>query len=302
MKHGEKATIMTTRNASRLAAAALAALGALAASNCADQRPPECTVPASTNFAVRLVEQPGTAAGACDGVEPLRGGVFGLRPHPVAGADGYPDYDIPFNVSFQFQDIGALRDAAEARLAALDLPPLPPPAEVAYNFGPYTTSSPVDDICSLPSTEPARLVLPEIPGIPEVPADPGDPATEEDDVPGVPARPPLPAVDITAVWSDVRVLVTTAYQGVQFRGTFTYTFNGCTRVYQGTGVWGSFNVTCEGADEEGAPNGQPDDALCRSAPSTANITGSGINPDFPVSCDPATLLCLLDGEFPSYRQ
>jgi hypothetical protein len=295
MEKGQKAKTMTTRYATLLAGAALAALSA-AGTNCADQRAPECTVPPSANFAVRLVET-GTASGACAAEDaPLPGGIVGMRPHPVLGSDGYPDYETPFNVSIMFQRMGEFRDAAEARLADLGLDPLPEPAEAIYNFGPFATAHPEGDFCVLPVTEPARLVLPEIPGVPAVPPDPEDP----EDM-GTPEQPPLPAVDITAAWSDVRVLSTTAYPGVQFEGTFTYTENGCTRTYRATGVWGGINVLCEGADDDGNPTGMPDPNLCLSAPNPSNIFGSGINPDFPVTCDPVTLLCLLDGNFPSYK-
>jgi hypothetical protein len=296
MEKGPKT--MTTRFASRLAGAALLALSAAATSHCSEQRAPECTVPPSNNFAVRLVAT-GAASGTCTD-EPLQGGIFGLRPHPVLGGDGYPDYDIPFNVSIMFQRMGELRDAAEGRAAELDdlgiarpaLPDAPPPI---YNFGPFATAHPEGDFCLLPATEAAALELPELPGLPE---DLGDPEDPEDDVP---ASDPLPAVSIQASWSGVRVLSTTGYPGVQFEGTFTYTENGCTRTYQATGVWGAFNVGCEGSDDEGLPNGLPDQNLCLSAPNPSNILGSGINPDFPVTCDAATLLCLLDGAFPSYR-
>lgn len=295
MEKRQKAKTMTTRYATLLAGAALAALSA-AGTNCADQRAPECTVPPSNNFGVRLVET-GAASGTCAAEDaPLPGGIVGMRPHPVLGSDGYPDYDTPFNVSIMFQRMGELRDAAEARLADLGLDPLPEPAEAIYSFGPFATAHPEGDFCVLPATESARLVLPEIPGVPAVPPDPEDP----EDM-GTPEQPPLPAVDITAAWSDLRVLSTTAYPGVQFEGTLTYTENGCTRTYRATGVWGSFNVTCEGADDEGNPNGMPDQNLCLSAPNPSNILGSGINPDFPVTCDPVTLLCLLDGNFPSYK-
>src|SRR5438045_752499 len=98
-----------------------------------------------------------------------------MRPHPVLGSDGYPDYDVPFNVSIMFQRMGELRDAAEGRLAELGLDPLAEPAEPVYNFGPFATPRPEGDVCTLRATEPARLVLPEIPGVPAVPPDPGDP-------------------------------------------------------------------------------------------------------------------------------
>lgn len=317
---------MNARYTSRLVGVAFVALSAVAASNCEDQREPECTVAPFANFNTRLVEV-GSGSGDCaevtapavieddpatpDVVEgntieeqdqiaaanfinglraPLRLGVYGLRPYVVLGSDGYADFDIPQNVAIQDEALGALRDVAEARAEGyvVNDPPL-------YAFGQYATPRPQGDICTVPSFAPGRLI---IPALPEIPAVPDDPETEEED--GEDRVPPQPPVDITMAWSDVRVLVTAGYPGVQFQGTVTYTVNGCERTYAATGVFGG-NTTfgCEGTDpptEEGGdpvPNGRPDQSQC-------DPLITGINPDFPVVCDPELLTCLLpEGRFPA---
>ncbi|HEU4538133.1 MAG TPA: hypothetical protein VFS00_28625, partial [Polyangiaceae bacterium] len=250
---------------------------------------PECTVTPSSAFAVRLVEI-GGGEGACavDAAAdpfnarlkaPLTGGEFGLRPFVGLGADLYPDYAAPQKVAVQFLDMGALQLAAGERLGAAYDADLP-----VYAMGQFASATAQNEICSIPSFEPARLT---IPAIPARPADPGDPDDEEDDDPGAPAQ---PAVDITAAWSNMRVLVTAAYPGTQFEATLTYTVNGCARTYLATGVFGGFGVYCAVLDDDGHPTGEVDPALC-------DPTITAINPDFPVVCDEATALCLLDGPF-----
>lgn len=299
---------MNARRFTGLLGAGLALFAAAGASNCADQREPECQVAAGGVYAVRFTQQSETGDCAFDPETdplasfkaPLKGGEVGMRPFVVLGSDGYADYDVPVKVAAQFLPMGELRDDAAGRLPASAFDP----ERGIYAFGQFTTPTPQGDICTVPSFEPGVLSIPEIPVRPE---DLGDPDDEEDDDPGDPGQ---PAIEARAEWSNVRVLVSAAYPGAQFAGTFTYTFNGCTRVYEALGVLGTNNTHCEGSDppeEEGGdptPNGQPDQALCDPNPTAANqFVGTGINPDFPVTCDPDTLLCLLPaGTFPNVRK
>ena len=316
---------MNARYTSRLVGVAFVALSAVAASNWEDQRAPECTVAPFANFNTRLVEV-GSGSGDCAEVAapavirddpatpavegntveeenqiaaanfinglkaPLRLAVYGLRPYVVLGSDGYADFDIPQNVAIQDQALGDLRQVAISRAEGyvINDPPL-------YAFGQFATPTPQGDICTAPSFASGRLVIPELA---EIPAVPDDPETEEDD--SEPRVPPQPAVDIEMAWSDVRVLVTAGYPGVQFQGTVRYTVNSCTRTYTATGVFGG-NTTfgCEGTDPnpdpdgDPIPNGTPD-------PSQCDPLITGVNPDFPVVCDPVLLTCLLpEGRFPA---
>jgi hypothetical protein len=323
---------MSSRITSRLVGVAFLGLSATAASNCADQREPECTVAAAANFSVRLVET-GAASGTCDPVPvpavieddpatmdvvegntpeeqiqideatflndlraPQGSTVVGLRPFVVLGPDLFADYDIPQRVAAQIYPMGLLQADAEARLGSSFVVNDPP----VYAYGQFTTPTPQNDICALDNANfaPGRLVIPALPEIPEVPDDPATEDNEGED--RVPSQPP---VDITTAWSNMRVLVTAGYPGIQFEATLTYTVNGCTRTYLATGVFGGTGpdtFDCEGRNPPEMPGGaptrnkQPDQARC--AP---NLTG--MNPDFPVVCDAETLQCLLDGSFPAIR-
>ncbi len=88
--------------------------------------------------------------------------------------------------------------------------------------------------------------------------------------------------------------------GTQFSGHLRYTEDSCSAEYNVAGVWPS--VFC-GVDKE-VDDGMggtktvtvPEASLCcpSADPLGGRITGSGINPDFPMKCDPDLLLCVLD--------
>ena len=156
-----------------------------------------------------------------------------------------------------------------------------------------------------------------------------DPDTEEDETDTLFAD---PAYTLRAEWSDVTFLVSTAYPGVQFKGTLKYTrpvfedittpaptpddpaavavtgrkvVNNCTITYQGVAVSAVNTYDCSTPDpmDKDAPlyaraEGY-NQALCGAdADFDQGITvGAGINPDFPIVCDPETKLCLLNGPF-----
>jgi hypothetical protein len=101
-----------------------------------------------------------------------------------------------------------------------------------------------------------------------------------------------PALSLTYAWSNLRVYNTAEIPGTQFTADLTYTENGCTAEYSVKGIWPL--VTC-------ATGGKPDDTKCdpRADPAAGRFRGSGINPIFPVKCDPVALFCVLTGEVPS---
>ncbi len=290
---------MNARRLSRLVGVASVAIASVGASNCADQREPECTVAPAAAFATRLELQPGSESGDCTAAEgdsftariktPLTAGVFGLRPYLTLGSDNYPDYEVPQDVAIQFIDMANIQATTEAR--AEGYVPNDPPI---YAYGRFTTPTPQGDICSIPTLTAGHLIAPALEEIPAVPPDPEDP--EDEGKAAVPAR---PAVDALMEVSDMRVLVTAGYPGTQFEATIRYTINGCSRVYLATGVFGGSvgfgGEACEGEEEgpdgKAAPSGLPDQSLCDDAGHT------GINPDFPTVCDPDALICLLDGPF-----
>jgi len=87
--------------------------------------------------------------------------------------------------------------------------------------------------------------------------------------------------DIAYAWSNVQFYVSAQIPGTQFTADLAYTQGGCTANYSVVGVYPVLHC------DDGA--GNPDPLLCCGGPETG-----AVNPDFPVRCDPATLLCVLD--------
>ena len=99
------------------------------------------------------------------------------------------------------------------------------------------------------------------------------------------------ALDLTYEWSGLRIYNTPSIPGTQFIADLRYTENGCTAQYTVRGIWPV--VSC-------ATNKQPDESKCDPyADPPTRLRGSGINPSFPVKCDPFALICVLTGEVPS---
>jgi len=97
---------------------------------------------------------------------------------------------------------------------------------------------------------------------------------------------------LSYAWYNLRVYNTPEIPGTQFTAELRYTDNGCTADYTVKGIWPV--VSC-------ATAGKPDDVKCdpRPDPAAGRHRGSGINPSFPVKCDPVALICVLTGEVPS---
>jgi hypothetical protein len=157
-------------------------------------------------------------------------------------------------------------------------------AHVPYAFGRFSASEPgPDDFCTVPTLAPAEQDLPTVPEQP--------PSADG----GSPGAPEQPATSIAYSWSNLRVYVTAAATGTQFAGDVTYTRDGCTASYHVVAVYPA--VPCADA------NGKPSDVFCspEANPDAGLATGSGINPDFPVACDPDLLMCVLTKEPPALR-
>jgi hypothetical protein len=119
---------------------------------------------------------------------------------------------------------------------------------------------------------------------------PGDPDA------GVPDQ---PATSLAYNWSNVQILVTAQYYGSQFVGDLTVKRDADSCTYRAQGLYPY--VDCYKVDENGDPlpdadgNLQPDESFCApEANPPAHPTGSGINPDFAVHCDPVLLACVLN--------
>jgi len=154
----------------------------------------------------------------------------------------------------------------------------PAPVHEPSSVGEIVTEFPgADNFCDVPTLTPARLEAPALPAGPT-----GGPPAQA-------------AQSITYEWSNLRVYNTPEIPGTQFVAELRYTENGCTADYSVKGIWPV--VSC-------ATAGKPDETRCDPYPDpkAGRLRGSGINPLFPVKCDPVALICVLTGEVPSDRK
>ena len=185
------------------------------------------------------------------------------------------------------------------------------PDEHTFAFGAFDEPEPNGEgLCTVRSLSRAVLRAPATEEVPEMMI---DECTTE------PAQPAQPAIDIGYRWSNIRIVMTPAAIGTKLEADLEYTVDGCTAEYRVAAVWPL--VECgspvEGGDEpadagmeeepaEGDEDGgvdpvdsgcpiveeeppppelEADDSLCE--------TQQAI-PDFPVTCDPVLLMCVLD--------
>ncbi|MFP2925989.1 hypothetical protein ACLESO_12370 [Pyxidicoccus sp. 3LG] len=190
---------------------------------------------------------------------------------------------------FFSQDPGA-RDTVAVRSARLGklmddnaFRPDPDTTHQTYSVGPFASEAPgADNFCDVPSLTPARLVLPATTG------GLADGGTLPDGGP-----PAMAAASYAYEWSNLRIYNTPGIPGTQFVADLRYTENGCTAEYTAKGIWPV--VSCRNS------NGTPNEAACDPYADydAGRLRGSGINPLFPVTCDPVALICVLTGEVPS---
>jgi len=170
------------------------------------------------------------------------------------------DPSAPDTVAIRTRRMGTLLNQYESRVD-------PASADEPYAVGPLASEAPgADNFCDVPELSPARLE--------------------------VPATSSLPAQSFVYEWSNLRVYNTPEIPGTQFVADLSYTENGCTAEYSVKGIWPV--VSC-------ATSGKPDETKCDPYPDfdAGRLRGSGINPIFPVKCDPVALICVLTGEVPS---
>lgn len=158
----------------------------------------------------------------------------------------------------------------------------PAPLYEPSSVGELVTEFPgADNFCDVPTLTPARLEAPALPaGLP-------DGGTQPDGGP-----PPQTALSVTYEWSNLRVYNTPEIPGTQFVAELRYTENGCTAEYNVKGIWPVVSCNTGNKPDETKCDPEPDPAVGR-------LRGSGINPLFPVKCDPVALICVLTGEVPS---
>lgn len=102
------------------------------------------------------------------------------------------------------------------------------------------------------------------------------------------ARQVVAARDISYRWSNVRIYDSAPIPGTQWTAELTYTENGCTATYEAVGVFPAISCVSQG--------GSTDVNLCKS-----RYLGLSLDPSYPVRCDEASGLCVLDGVPPATR-
>lgn len=207
----------------------------------------------------------------------LVGEVVGMSTYSAFGENGKPDLDRQ-SVAIQPEGIGNLAAGALAG-GVTD----PDPNDKEYSFGAFATAEPINDICTVPKLSVAQQELAE------VVADEGDPEDPDDDIAA------QPAVLINYEWENVRFYATPQYPGTQFQANVKIGRDGAECVYTALGL----NPAVPCANEDGTPD---EDACKPEGTPPKHPTGSGINPDIPVRCDPTLLVCVpISTGFPFFR-
>lgn len=244
---------------------AVGAVGCLTVLGCGtEQQDPQCVV-------ARAVSDGSTGSFAAtyslkEGQDPSRA-CAQLKPEPV-GLQKYFSQDpaAPDTVGVRSARMGSLLKANASRLST------EAPSD-ANSVGALTTDAPgADNFCEVPSLSPARLK-----------AEATSTGTE-----------PQEALSVAYEWSNLRIYNTPQIPGTQFIADLKYTENDCTAEYKVRGIWPV--VKCQNSKTKLA-----DDTLCDPRPDfeAGRLRGSGINPLFPVKCDPDVKICVLTGEVPS---
>jgi hypothetical protein len=177
--------------------------------------------------------------------------------------------------------------------AMSEVEPIVDDAHEPYASGKFTSKHPSNDICKVPTLEPARLVLPEIPEHQVEDDELGLMYTDEDSDPDV--IPAQPAIDATYKWSNVEVWVTPGDVGTQWAADLEYTINGCTAKYKALAV--NAYVECESDADcaEASPSSNYATLKCRDSNELAPI-----DPNKPTETS-FKKLCVLPGKFPDLK-
>ena len=243
----------------------LSALLLATLASCGSQPKVHCTI-ARASFAVRYTLQSGS--GPCS---ELTGESLGAQAY-VPNFYAKPGDGDNGAIAIQSVEMGTLLANGEAANPPVTDPDI---THTLYGFGKFTSLTPDENqICSVPTLTEANLNLAE------VPAQPGDMDA------GVAPTDAQPAAAISYQWSNVRVRVSAAQTGLEWTGDVTYTRDGCSANFHAAAV--SPAVSCDSG------NGTADPTLCDAQPNAAagRYTGSGINPDLAVVCEPTSLLCV----------
>jgi hypothetical protein len=226
------------------------------------QQDPQCVVAKGSFATVYTLEAGQDASLACAQLKPER---VGLEKYFSQGP-GSPD-----TVAMRSRVVGALLLNTSYQVD-------PDAPNQANSVGVLTTDAPgPDNFCEVPSLNPTQLVVRSTTGGADK--------------------------SLTYAWSNLRVYNTPEIPGTQFTAELRYTENGCTAEYTVKGLWPVVSCSKE-ITVDGKKQTVPDEVKCdpRPDPAAGRHRGSGINPLFPVKCDPVALICVLTGEVPSDQQ
>jgi hypothetical protein len=271
-------------------------LALCAALGACDQPAPKCTIARGT-FSARYTLVRGSKIGRGD-CDTLRGDELSVQAYTQQRQDS--DYPDPNHVQVGIQ-ASALSQAIErAQACGMDNAT----GLVPYSLGSFERAAPgADDFCEVPLLTVGRVALP----------------TQDACQPSrcFPALPREPAVTYAYEWSHVRVYVTAGANGTQLSANLKYTKDGCSAEYRVAAVYPSVScaLATDPAHDSGVNFVKPadcaadpprfdyvaSDALCaQDAPLSEDVaTGSNLNPEFMVQCDPEQLRCVLSGDPPS---
>jgi hypothetical protein len=241
---------------------------ALLMQGCPDQPSIEC-VSAHGMFVTKFT--PTSGSGSC---AEIPGDVVGIQQYsPKSSNPEKPDLDQSF-VAIGTTSMGSLMQYARDGIGGnVD------EVHKAYAIGKFSTKEPANDLCTVPTLDPAQQVLDAVPiaceesdsGI-ECGAEGGPPVIQE----------PQPAVDLKYTWSDVRFLVKASAPGTVFKAKLAIEDSGCTAGYDVVGLYPA--IPCGEAPIPGIPI--PGDTVDTCAPACDPAAGE--------KCS-ATGTCIPDG-------
>jgi hypothetical protein len=261
-----------------LAAGVWSCLVALAMPSCATEQPTSRCQAAPGPFSMKYTLVSGT--GDC---AEIKGDIAGVHSYWRTGEDGVPTVTRG-PVAIKTDEVGTL----------LKKYGRPGDSAMATAVGTFKTEKPdANGFCEVENMSPTTLKLAAVPSMPA-----GDAGMTD----------PLPPVELTLKWSDVKFYVTAAQPGTMFSGRLEYartvTDQACTATFDVIGMYPA--ISCEGSamvNGQSQPSGKPDDTLCDPCPDPTNgrLTGSGVHPAIDVSCDAETLSCIPRAAVPSLR-
>lgn len=224
-----------------------------------DQPRPACTT-ARGSFAAAFHLKEGS--GECS-TRP--GEILGVQPYfRASSGGGNLDFSLPGRVAIQSSRMSELADTA--RKLDIPLPDAP-----LYSLGTFDDAeADDDDVCIVSELSAVERKFPEVNDGEEV---------------------VLPALTLSYAWSNVRVPVSAAHPGTQFRADLTLRENGCSATYDVWALWPA--IACKGDD------GRPQDELCFSARSEE---GYKLPPDAMVRCDETLFVCVPRQAPPSFTE